>query len=239
MEKDCDRHIQLLTFKAWENQPVLVHGFGNRLWREHCFSSDPELRSFNRILLRQIHSDVIHVIHSSSSKRMEGDALITRKPGILLIIKTADCLPILLSDKANSLIAAAHCGWRGTAQKLIYQLVKQIQGEFSIPASSLSAVLGPCIGQSCYEVGPEVRREFLEAGLSSNPFHSQADAPDKFLLNLKSSNRDQMVNAGIPPSQIFSLGDCTHCNSNMISFRRDRSECGRMFSFVGLRAKSP
>ena len=235
MEKKCDREADVLTCPAWINRPVLVHGFGKRLWREHCFTADPELKSFNRIVLRQIHSDVIQNIQSFSTECREGDALITREPGILLIIKTADCLPILLTDKTNTIIAAAHCGWRGTAQNLIFKLIHKIQNDHSIPASSLSAVLGPCIHASCYEVGPEIRRTFLEAGLSTDPFRSLSDSSDRFLLDLKASNRHQMEKAGISPSQIFSLGDCTHCSSDMISFRRDRSECGRMFSYIGLR----
>ena len=237
MGKLCDRKTQVLTLPAWDHRPALIHGFGDRLWREDCFDFDHELSALNRIILNQVHSDIIHVIKSPLGDRTEGDALITSVPGLLLTIKTADCLPILLTDDTSSLVAAAHCGWRGTAHRLITKLVQKIKTDLSAPASSLTAVMGPCIGSPCYEVGPEVRQAFLNAGLSLQPFYSNTASPDRFFLDLKAANRQQMVNAGIPPSHIFSLGSCTHCDPAKISFRRNRSECGRMFSFIGLQKK--
>ncbi|MBU1474307.1 MAG: peptidoglycan editing factor PgeF [Acidobacteria bacterium] len=234
MKKTCDREAHVLTCAAWRNNPSLVHGFGDRMWEKGCFDTDPELSAYDRIILRQVHSDIIHEIKSPLSNRREGDALMTAGEGLLLIIKTADCLPILLTDATNTMAAAAHCGWRGTARSLITKLVHRIKNDLSVPASSLTAVMGPCIGSDCYEVGPEVHQAFLNTGLSLHSFHPGPSAADKFLLDLKAANRHQMEKAGIPPSRIFSLGPCTHCEPAMISFRRDRAECDRMFSFIGL-----
>ena len=89
--------------------PFLVHGFGLRDWKEKDFDSTPDLAGFHLVSLKQTHSDIIRIITKFPQERMEGDALVTNRPGILLIIKTADCLPALVVDAQNRAVAAVHC----------------------------------------------------------------------------------------------------------------------------------
>jgi YfiH family protein len=124
--------------------------------------------------LRQIHSDVAHVIASgnespartdsqatkSQDAVLQGDALITREPGVLLVVQTADCIPILLADPKRRAIAAIHSGWRGTVRRIAAKALGRMQMEFGTKPEDVIAALGPGIGQSCYEVGTEVAAEF-------------------------------------------------------------------------------
>ena len=116
------------------------------------------------VALRQIHSDIVHLVSAAqtmqSEPALQGDALITREPGILLTIQTADCIPVLLADTRQRSVAAIHSGWRGTAQRVAEKTLGRMQMEFGTRPQEVIAVLGPGIGGCCYEVGHEVVKEF-------------------------------------------------------------------------------
>ena len=116
------------------------------------------------VALRQIHSDIVHLIDAADFPQGEqaanGDALITREPGVLLTIQTADCIPILLADTKQRAVAAIHSGWRGTAQRIAEKTLGRMQMEFGTRPQDVLAALGPGIGGCCYEVGHEVVKEF-------------------------------------------------------------------------------
>ncbi len=109
------------------------------------------------IALRQIHSDIVHVVNAANSQPSaeapKGDALITNQPGLLLVVQTADCVPILLADKKRHAIAAIHSGWRGTLQRIAEKTLGRMQMEFGTRPQDVVAALGPGIGQCCFEVG--------------------------------------------------------------------------------------
>jgi YfiH family protein len=130
------------------------------------------------VALRQIHSDVVHVVvhvinsgnesaggtdspgTQLSDAAPQGDALITREPGVMLVVQTAYCVPILLADSKRRAIAAIHSGWRGTVRRIAAKALGRMQMEFGTKPQDVIAALGPGIGQSCYEVGTEVAAEF-------------------------------------------------------------------------------
>ncbi len=186
------------------------------------------------MFLRQIHSDIIHVVSGISENEKSGDAMLTELSGILLVIKTADCLPVLMADKNGRAIAAVHCGWRSTSQRLIQKVVERLGEVFGCDPSSLLVAFGPAIGGNCYEVGEDVRKEFKKSGLEGNEFHLHPQRKDKLLLDLRLSNRRQLLEKGIKNSNVFTVDNCTHCESNFFSYRRDGEMKKRMFSFIGL-----
>lgn len=109
--------------------------------------------------LHQVHgTNVIRVDESlGDSKVVEGDASITSTPGIALAVMTADCLPVVVWDQKGEEIGAAHAGWRGLAEGVLENLVQS----FKASPEELIAWLGPAIGPTAFEVGPEVRERFL------------------------------------------------------------------------------
>jgi len=225
---------RVFKIPSWEVIPYLVHGFGTKHWREQDFQRVQELKDFRLLFLRQIHSDRIHVIEEIPFGTLTGDALVTRKKGVLLIIKTADCLPVLMVDKKQKAVAAIHCGWKSTSKGLIQKVVKKMEEHFGCDSCTLLVAMGPCIGQSCYEVGEDVRQEFERNGLSLEPFQLHPFQRERYFLDLKRANRLQLVDVGVNESKISTVGLCTHCEDDLFSYRRDKKSSGRMLSFIGL-----
>jgi len=215
--------------------------------------------------LRQIHSDIVHVVGAAEFPRGDeapkGDALITREPGVLLTIQTADCIPILLADTKRRAVAAIHSGWRGTAQRIAEKTLGRMQMEFGTRPQDVIAALGPGIGGCCYEVGHEVVKEFtakflnarewftgpvdaLENGdndpnwlpwLTMRPPGHAPPAP-RAHLDLIAANRAILTGAGIASKNITSSGFCTACRTDLFfSYRREQTT-GRMMAAIGIRS---
>lgn len=193
-----------------------------------------EWPGYRLVHLKQVHSDVIHIILDFPNATLRGDALITALPRLVLIIKTADCVPVLLVDKKKRIIAAVHCGWKGTRLRLLENVVSAMEMRFgSLPADILAA-LGPSIGASCYEVGEEVRRAFRANGFPDALFRPIPGRPLKYLFDLREANRLQLRHQGLRDGNIFSVDICSHCDPRFPSYRRDRANSGRMLSFIAL-----
>lgn len=223
-----------LWVESFKQIPFLVHGFGTRFWKGANFDSTPDLADFHRVFLRQTHSDVVRVITKLPRRRMEGDALVTNRSGILLIVQTADCLPALIVDAQNRAVAAVHCGWRGTLKKVIVKTIRTMQQYYGSAFFSLSVALGPCIEKLCYEVGEDVREKFKSEGLHRGVFDRHPSKKNKYFLDLKAANRAQLLALGVPEKNIFSADLCTYCEKDMFSYRRDRTRSGRLVNFIGL-----
>ncbi len=107
----------------------------------------------------QVHGGVVAYVNKGLT--VSGvDGLITDKPNLFLTIIVADCLPIFLWDRHGRAIALLHAGWRGTTAQIAQNGVKQLVERFGIESKNINAILGPCICQRCYEVGPEVALNF-------------------------------------------------------------------------------
>ncbi|MGB8802894.1 MAG: peptidoglycan editing factor PgeF [Candidatus Acidiferrales bacterium] len=215
--------------------------------------------------LRQIHSDIVHVVGAAAFPQgeaaLKGDALITREPGVLLTVQTADCIPILLADTKQHAVAAIHSGWRGTAQRIAEKTLGRMQMEFGTRPQDVIAAIGPGIGDCCYEVGHEVVREFiakfpnakewfagpvdtLENGdndpnwlpwLTMRPPGHAPPAP-RAHLDLIAANRAILEGAGIASKNIASSGFCTACRTDLFfSYRREHTT-GRLMAAIGIRS---
>jgi len=224
----------MLTNPRFDEITWLAHGFGDRDLTAAALGCDERLRTFRAVLLRQVHSDIVHVLDRAPEESPHGDALITHRPGLLLVVKTADCLPVLLVDEARRVVAAVHCGWRGTLRGVLERTIACLRDRCGVDPRDLLTALGPCIGRQCYEVGDEVRGRFAEAGYPDGLFRPLPQHPAKFLFDLADANRLQLVRAGVDPGNIFGVAVCTHCDPHFHSFRRDRQRAGRMLSFIGI-----
>jgi YfiH family protein len=178
------------------------------------------------VTVHQVHSARVIVNRGQATRQDEdADALIDNTPGLALGVKTADCVPVLLADPVNRAIAAIHAGWRGTAQQIVPAAIRSMAAEFGTHAPDLHAAIGPSISRCCYEVGPEVAREF---GM---------DAKERVHLDLRLINSRQLEAAGVPPLNISVSEACTMCDAAKTyhSFRRDRESAGRMMSWIRIR----
>jgi len=224
-----------LTIPRFERIPRIVHGFGTAAWNEDDFATSGDLGSFRTILLDQIHSDAVHTIEAPSPTRPAGDALITREAGLLLVIKTADCLPVLIADGKQRVVAAVHCGWRGTRLGILRKVLDALRSNEGSDPRALLVAMGPCIGPECYEVGIDVIDEFNRSGFPSRTFKPSPGHPGKYLLDLREANRFLLIERGVREKNIFSLNSCTHCRPELLSYRRDRDKTRRMFAFIGMK----
>lgn len=218
-----------------EGLPWLVHGFGTSRLREEDFARVDPLAHFQPVIMRQLHSDIVHRVDAAPPARLSGDALITNAPGLLLVIRTADCLPVLLADDKNRAVASVHCGWRGTRAKVLQRAVREMGKAYSTEPGGLLAAFGPCIGPSCYEVGGEVREAFASAGFPGAVLTPAPGRAGKFLLDLRAANAWLLERLGVKETNIWSAAACAHCDPGLFSYRRNRGESRRMYNFIGIR----
>jgi polyphenol oxidase len=206
--------MEFCTTSVFAALPWVQHGFGTR------HNASPAVLA----TVKQIHSSLV-LVADSAGLIGEGDALITRHPGVAVSVRTADCYPILLADAHNHAVAAIHAGWRGTGTHIVDEVLKKMKAEFGTSPADIYAAIGPGIGVCCYEVGEDVARHFGYCG--------------KTHLDLASENRKQLEVAGVPPLNIEALGVCTFCNAErFFSYRREKEKAGRMTSFIRLTALS-
>ncbi|HSA95783.1 MAG TPA: peptidoglycan editing factor PgeF [Acidobacteriota bacterium] len=228
-----------LTVPRFAAVPGLVHGFGDARWIEADFLAFAEGQGLRPVIMRQLHSDVVHRLEQAPEKKLEGDALITDVPGLLLVIRTADCLPVLLVDEAKRAVAAVHCGWRGTEKRILEKAVRAMGEAYGSKPAGMMAALGPCIGPACYEVGPEVKAGFLRAGLPPSVFSPAPGREKKSLLDLREANAWLLRGLGLRKDRIFGAGPvCTHCETQLLSYRRNPHDPRRMVNFIGLAGPS-
>jgi purine-nucleoside/S-methyl-5'-thioadenosine phosphorylase / adenosine deaminase len=223
------------TVPALDATPGLVHGFEQRLgpsgWEERGAGRArvaATLADHGRLyLLKQVHGTV--VVAAPWEGRPDGDAAIADRPGLVLGIETADCLPVLLVDPARRLVAAAHAGWRGTAAGVTRAAAAALLGRGSDPAD-LVAALGPGIGPCCYEVGPELVSAFGPGGEA----FFRPGPRGRPHLDVRAANVAQLRAAGVPEAGIHHVDDCTRCRADLYhSYRREGRGAGRMISYVG------
>lgn len=157
----------------------------------------------------------------------EADAAITRTPGVVLAIQTADCLPVLLCADDGSEIAAAHAGWRGLSAGVLERTLDAMQ----TPRAGILAWLGPAIAAPSYEVGAEVRAAFIAHDPAAFAAFT-ATRPDHWLCDLYALARQRLHAAGV--TCISGGGLDTFTDTRLHSYRRDGAQSGRMVSLIWL-----
>lgn len=211
------------------------------------------------VTLRQIHSDLTHLVTSAPSAPLVGDGLVTDTPGLVLAVQTADCLPVVVVDRKRRAVGVFHAGWRGTLKRIVEKGVGKMQYCFGSRPRDLVVAIGPGVHNCCYTVGEQVREtfesQFAYAGTlfheveerdpvrekypmlfltARPPGHSQL--PNKIFLNLVEANRRQLLEAGVAGKNIEASPLCTSCRTDLLfSHRAERGVTGRMMGVVGIR----
>jgi polyphenol oxidase len=210
------------------------------------------------ITLRQIHSDIIHVVRSRKPAPRVGDGIVTDLPRLALGILTADCFPVLLVDAKKKAVGAFHAGWRGTVKRIVEKGVGIMRLEFGSRPEDIHAAIGPGIQKCSFEVGEEVEDAFhTQFAYAAELFHhvQESDAvreryPMLFMnqrapghgdpcikvhLDLREANRRQLLAAGVPEANITALEDCTVCQPRQFfSHRAERGKTGRQMALIGI-----
>ncbi|MEW6455578.1 MAG: peptidoglycan editing factor PgeF [Acidobacteriota bacterium] len=219
----------LVFFEIDKN--LIQYGFSTKRIKPEEFFKKIKESNFRYFTLHQIHSDRIFRVSHNSLNNYYADGLISDESGIFLLIKTADCLPIFLLDKDEKYFGAIHSGWKGTYKQIAKKAVFKMEKEFGITPESLIAMIGPGIGECCYEIGEELAKKFLNKNASGVKFKN-----DKFYLNLRELNKNQMIEMGVKEENIYQLDLCTKCNKDLFySYRREKGTKARMYSFIGIK----
>ena len=187
----------------------------------------------------QIHSTITIVADGSwGDVRPEGDAVITKTPGVVCGALHADCAPVLIADPVARIVAAAHAGWRGALDGVVQSAVDTMVSLGADPGSMVAAV-GPCIGPLSYEVGLEFLAKFEADAPGSGVFFQPGSAEDKRLFDLPAFVLDRLDTAGV--AQREWVGLCTAADpdrffSNRRAVLNGESDYGRLLSAIALEA---
>ena len=228
---------------------------------------------------RQIHSTVVYHVRWGRGKLQylpggfprerddaspQGDALITDQPGILLSVRSADCVPILIADATGRAVAAVHAGWKGMLGGIVEKTVGEMIRNFNLSPRGLRAAIGPSIGVCCYEVSEDLAEHFRGRFAAGDQFlvsprpddehdgSMRQPYPPPFLsrtppghgpdvvpgphLNLQAAARYQLLRAGLAKAHIQESGLCTACRTDLFySHRKEGSYTGRMMAVIGIR----
>lgn len=185
-------------------------------------------------LLKQVHGRTIArttIGDDSPWTRPEADGIITADRSVALVVRTADCAPVLLVDRRTGAVAAVHAGWRGTMQRILPTAVETLQAECGSRPSDLMAAVGPSLGTCCGEMGEEVVDAFRAAGHEASAlehwFVRAAGRRPHF--DLWRANREQLEEAGVLPTSIHTAGLCTRTHAGIFhSYRAAGAGAGRM-----------
>lgn len=211
------------------------------------------------VTLRQVHSDLIHLVTGVPERLLIGDGLITATPDLLVAVLTADCFPVIVVDPKHRAVGVFHAGWRGTVKRIVEKGVGEMRKHFDSRPAQLRAAIGPGIRECCYQVGPEVRNTFeaqfaygselFRETKERNEIHERypllfltarapghSELPTKIFLDLAEANRRQLLDAGLAARNISDLGTCTSCNPELFfSHRAEKGKTGRMMAVAGIR----
>lgn len=211
----------------------IVHGFSDR-----GVGTNIDLISNHTGLLmiaqvKQIHSGNVVVLNDldSHDDQTEGDSIITNIKGVGIGIRTADCVPILIADRAKSIIAAVHAGWRGTLSQIVPNTVSSIASVYGVDACDLTAAIGPSIEAYCYEIGEDVATLFKEQFADWSMYLSES-GNSKYTLDLRAANRLSLERAGVADIEIVDI--CTKCSESFYSYRREGKGVSTQLSFIAL-----
>ena len=189
----------------------------------------------------QVHGDRIAVIDRPDLTRadLEGyDAFICKFPGIAIGVRTADCVPILLYDPVQRVVAAIHSGWKGTVLKIAQKTIGLMKCDFGCLPENLRAIIGPAIGPNSFQVGPEVVDKFRNTGFPMTQiwsFRGEGDGSPMsggHHIDLYTANRWILEESGVRDIQVFDID--TFTDTSFFSARREGTACGRNINAIRL-----
>ena len=204
-----------------ENRKRMLDHFGRPVesvydvWQVH--SSDIVSTNFPRPL---------HTPH------VKADAILTNRPEITLMMRFADCVPLIFYDPEQRVIGIAHAGWKGTVQKIAQLVIGRMKEKYGSTPRNILAGIGPAIGPGCYEIGSDVLKMVLQA------FGKQADdvlrtRQGKHYFNLWRANQITLIEAGVQAIEVLEI--CTACHrDDWYSHRAEQGKTGRFAALISL-----
>jgi YfiH family protein len=184
----------------------------------------------------QVHGVSVGVIgwDDRGQIRPATDALVTATPGVMLMLRFADCVPLMFYDRHQRVIGLAHAGWRGVAVGLVQATVRTLVEVFGCRPADLWAGVGPSIGPCCYQVGHEVVESVRAAVHGRDPFH-QVDG--HAYLDLWAAVTSQLTEAGVERIELAGL--CTACHTDeWFSHRAEEGKTGRFGVVIALKGQT-
>lgn len=186
-------------------------------------------------LPRQVHSDNVLWMHEPGRPEAT-DAVITDQPGLPVCVKTADCIPVLLYDTRQRIVAAVHAGWRGTVSRIVQKTVRQMH---PLDPKDLHAIIGPGISLRQFEVGDEVYEAFFAAGFPMERIARRfpsSNGKEAWHIDLWDANRFLLQELSV--DDIFVEGTCTRASEDFYSARRETINTGRNYNGIVIKMKS-
>ena len=182
------------------------------------------------VIPNQVHSKRVKMVESACFLK-ETDGVISKVKNVVLSIQVADCIPLFLFNPLSHQFGMIHSGWQGTAQFIGPNAI-HIMETYGDNAKDIMAIIGPSIGQCCFEVGPEVTAQFDRT-------YSIKGEKDRMMLDLKNLVKDQMLANGLLEKNILVDNQCTCCEKEyFFSYRRDGKKTGRMVAISGWQQSS-
>lgn len=206
----------------------LMHAEENLRRLREALELDNEIRV---VRLHQVHGAKVHIDdgHPELSGPPRADVAISNHRDGLLMVRVADCTPILIHDPETGTVAAVHAGWRGTVADAAGAAVDAMVATFGTTRSDLIAAIGPAIGLERFEVGEEVAEEFRLKGLGAF-IHPREPRPH---IDLFGAVKFRLLEAGVPAEHIEGTPICSFDNPDTcFSYRRDGPDSGRMAAVI-------
>jgi len=181
--------------------------------------------------MRQVHGAEVSEPRLDHLDVGEADGMFCNQGGLALAVLTADCVPILLAAPRQRVAMALHAGWRGTAAGIAALAVERVGAALGVAPREWHAALGPAIGGCCYEVGADVAIQITSRWGAMDDAWSPAG--DKGHLDLRVANRHILTRAGVPETNVETVGSCTACApARYFSHRQSKGRTGRQLSII-------
>ena len=183
------------------------------------------------VYLHQIHSDNVFVFNNNAKEfiEREGDAIVTNKENVIIGAFTADCVPVVLVDEVEGVIAAIHSGWKGTFNSITKKSIEKMIQEYGTRIENIKVYIGPHIRQCCYEVSEELKERFLDkTKIDENElFNGRNLSMDRCIL-------EDLRSLKIEEDNIYTINLCTYCEEEikLFSYRKSVGTYGRLFTFA-------
>lgn len=190
----------------------------------------------------QVHDDTIKTVGTPAdigNSEDRADALISRLDGVLVGVKTADCVPVLIGDPRTGAFAAIHAGWRGTVLSIVKKTVAELGGTFGADPRNMVCAIGPAASGRCYEIGQDVISAFA-GNFSAGEKYFSATREGHALVDLHHANADQLIDAGVSADNIYTAPYCTMERTDLFfSYRVEKKKygkTGRLLSVIARRS---